>query len=73
MIKQHLIATEAKVHRVQNFESLRKDGYVYIDKTALIHQLVSSGRYHFVENTEGLYNPFSLLNTFRMCCSSFSS
>ena len=33
---------------VQNFESLRKDGYVYIDKTALIHQLVSSGRYYFL-------------------------
>ena len=33
---------------IQNFESLRKDGYVYIDKTALIHQLVSSGRYYFL-------------------------
>ena len=33
---------------IQNFESLRKDDYVYIDKTALIHQLVSSGRYYFL-------------------------
>ena len=24
---------------IQNFESLRKDGYLYIDKTALIYQL----------------------------------
>ena len=30
---------------IQNFESLRKDGYLYIDKTALIYQLVTTGRY----------------------------
>ncbi len=29
---------------IQNFESLRKDGYFYIDKTALIYQLVSPRR-----------------------------
>ena len=28
---------------IQNFESLRLDGYFYIDKTALIYQLVKSG------------------------------
>ena len=33
---------------VQSFESLRKDGYLYIDKTALIHQLVATGRYYFL-------------------------
>lgn len=33
---------------IQNFESLRKDGYVYVDKTALIYQLVTSGRYYFL-------------------------
>ena len=33
---------------VQNFEKIRKDGYVYIDKTALIHKLVNSGRYYFL-------------------------
>ena len=32
---------------VQNFEKIRKDGYVYIDKTALIYQLVS-GSYYFL-------------------------
>lgn len=30
---------------VQNFKKLRKDGY--IDKTALVHQLVNSGSYYF--------------------------
>ena len=33
---------------VQNFESLRKDGYLYVDKTALIHKLVMTGRYYFL-------------------------
>lgn len=33
---------------VQNFESLRKDGYYYIDKTAHVYQLVNGGRYYFL-------------------------
>ncbi len=33
---------------IQNFESLRNDGYVYVDKTAHIHRLVSTGRYYFL-------------------------
>ena len=33
---------------VQDFESLRKDGLLYIDKTALIYELVTSGRYYFL-------------------------
>lgn len=33
---------------IQNFESLRKDGYFYVDKTALIYQLIKSGRYYFL-------------------------
>ena len=33
---------------IQNFESLRNDDYLYIDKTALVYELVSSGRYYFL-------------------------
>ena len=33
---------------IQNFESLRKDGYLYVDKTRLIYRLVKSGRYSFL-------------------------
>jgi hypothetical protein len=33
---------------VQNFESLRNDGYLYVDKTALVYQLVTTGRYYFL-------------------------
>ena len=33
---------------IQDFESLRMDGYTYIDKTELIYRLVSEGRYYFL-------------------------
>ena len=33
---------------IQNFQSLRMDGYVYVDKTALIYQLADRGRYYFL-------------------------
>ena len=33
---------------IQNFESLREDGYIYVDKTELIYQLVKTGRYYFL-------------------------
>ena len=31
---------------IQNFESLRKDGYFYIDKTALVYQLATVSYTH---------------------------
>ncbi len=31
---------------IQNFEKIRKDGYLYIDKTALIYQLANTGSYY---------------------------
>ncbi len=33
---------------IQNFESLRADGYLYVDKTPLIYKLVTTGRYYFL-------------------------
>ena len=33
---------------VQNFESLRKDGYFYVDKTSHVYNLVNRGRYYFL-------------------------
>ena len=33
---------------IQNFQSLRQDGYFYIDKTEMIFQLVKTGRYYFL-------------------------
>lgn len=33
---------------IQNFESLRKDGYLYVDKTALVYKLATTGRFYFL-------------------------
>ena len=33
---------------VQNFERLRRDGCLYVDKTALIYKLVNAGSYYFL-------------------------
>lgn len=33
---------------IQNFEDLRKAGYCYVDKTALVYRLVEDGKYYFL-------------------------
>lgn len=33
---------------IQSFVSLRNDGYLYVDKTALMYQLVNEGKYYFL-------------------------
>lgn len=33
---------------IQNFEKIREDGYVYVDKTALIYKMVRTGSYFFL-------------------------
>src|SRR5574344_784152 len=33
---------------IQSFERIREDGYVYVDKTALIYDLVSKGTIYFL-------------------------
>ena len=33
---------------IQNFEKSRNDGYLYIDKTALMYQMVKTGSYYFL-------------------------
>ena len=33
---------------IQNFDDLRNRKYIYVDKTALIYQLVSTGKYYFL-------------------------
>ena len=33
---------------VQSFSEIRERGYVYVDKTEYIHQLISSGKYYFL-------------------------
>ena len=33
---------------IQNFEKIRKEGYTYVDKTALIHRLATTSTYYFL-------------------------
>ena len=33
---------------LQNFQGLREDGYVYVDKTAFVHEMANSGKYYFL-------------------------
>lgn len=33
---------------IQNLEKIRRGGYFYIDKTALVYQLVKTGSYYFL-------------------------
>ena len=33
---------------IQHFEKLRTDGFVYVDKTALVHKMVQEGNYYFL-------------------------
>ena len=33
---------------IQDFASIINDGYVYVDKTALIHRLVTEGKIYFL-------------------------
>ena len=33
---------------IQSFESLRNEGYVYIDKTPLVWRMVDEGKYYFL-------------------------
>lgn len=33
---------------IQNFEKLRMDGYVYVDKTHLVYKMATTGSYYFL-------------------------
>lgn len=33
---------------IQTFETIINDGYIYVDKTAYIHKLISEGKYYFL-------------------------
>ena len=39
---------------IQSFEKLRRDGYIYVDKTALIYKLVTTGSYYFLSRPRRL-------------------
>ena len=48
---------------IQNFERIRREGYVYVDKTALVYKLVSEGSYYFLSRPRR-FGKSLLLSTF---------
>lgn len=49
---------------IQNFESLINEDYLYLDKTALIYQMASEGRYYFLSRPRR-FGKSILLSTFK--------
>lgn len=49
---------------IQSFRELIEGGYVYVDKTELIHKLVKSGKYYFLSRPRR-FGKSLLLNTFK--------
>ena len=48
---------------IQNFEKIRKDGYVYVDKTALVYRIATEGAYYFLSRPRR-FGKSLLLSTF---------
>ena len=46
---------------IQNFRTLREDGYLYIDKTELIYKLVDTGCYYLLSRRDDSVNLFWFL------------
>ena len=47
---------------IQNFEKIRRENYVYVDKTALLYKMVSTGKYYFL-NRPRRFGKSLLVNT----------
>ena len=39
---------------IQSFESLRKENYVYVDKTEMVYELAERGKYYFLSRPRRL-------------------
>ena len=48
---------------IQNFEKIRKGGFAYVDKTALVYKIVSGGSYYFLSRPRR-FGKSLLLSTF---------
>ena len=48
ILKQKDMSNKIYPIGIQNFEKIRKGGYFYVDKTALIYQLAKTGSYYFL-------------------------
>ena len=53
---------------IQDFAKIRKEGYVYVDKTALMRRLIDTGCYYFLSRPRR-FGKSLLLSTFAAYCS----
>ena len=44
---------------IQSFENIRNENYLYVDKTALIYQLVTKGKPYFLSRPRRFGKPIS--------------
>ena len=49
---------------IQTFEQIREEGYVYVDKTDLVHRLVTEGKIYFLSRPRR-FGKSLLLSTIR--------
>lgn len=51
---------------IQDFESIRTNGFVYVDKTALVYKLATTGRYYFLSRPRrfGKSLPVSMMEAY---------
>ena len=43
---------------IQSFENIRNENYLYVDKTALIYQLVTKGKPYFLSRPRRFWGKF---------------
>ncbi|MBQ7459231.1 MAG: AAA family ATPase [Bacteroidales bacterium] len=53
---------------IQNFDKIREDGFAYVDKTALVYQLISEGSYYFLSRPRR-FGKSLLISTLEACFS----
>ena len=55
---------------IQTFESMRNDGYVYVDKTDLVYQLAHGSKFNFLSRPRrfGKSLLISTLQAYFECC-----
>ena len=40
---------------IQTFEEIRRDGYLYVDKTAMVYQIANVGKPYFLEPSPSIW------------------
>ena len=52
---------------IQSFEDLRREGYLYVDKTALIYRLITTGKPYFLSRPRR-FGKSLLISTQKLTC-----